>query len=253
MANIEAMISWFAIRQGKVTYSQNARMGTASYDCSSAVYFALIQGGFLPAGTMGNTDTLFKHLERAGWRKVPADATGNIPVKRGMIFIWGTEGASGGDFGHTGVFLDSNDTIIHCNAGHDGISVNDHDTIWGYNGRPPVTIYEYVGTVDNTNNETGVSTPKGEWLSESATFTAKVDDYIIMRGETTDSTPKTPIKLPEMGRLLTGQKVKYDAYMVDPAGYVWIRQPRANGKYGYVPTGETRNGKRVGEIWGSFA
>ena len=32
------------------------------------------------------------------------------------------------------------DTIIHCNAGHNGISINPHDTIWSYNGGPAITI-----------------------------------------------------------------------------------------------------------------
>lgn len=156
MSNIEAMIEWMTDRLGKVTYSMNARLGPNSYDCSSAVYFALIAGGFLPAGAMGNTDTLFGHLERAGWKQVQPDASGNHPVKRGDVGIWGERGASGGAAGHTMIFLDDKDTMIHCNYGYNGITINNHDTIWNLNGRPPVAIYRYTGDSGTTKP----STPK---------------------------------------------------------------------------------------------
>lgn len=96
----------------------------------------------LPANTtIGNTDSLFGSLERAGWTQVRAEASGNIPARRGDVFIWGIRGASSGASGHTGFFCDDSDNIIHCNYGFNGITVNPHDVIWGYNGRPAVTIY----------------------------------------------------------------------------------------------------------------
>lgn len=155
MANIETMIKWFTDRQGIVTYSMNSRLGPNSYDCSSAVYFALRAGGFLANGVMGNTDSLFGHLEGAGWEKVAVNSKGYYDVQRGDIFIWGARGASGGAAGHTGIFLDSNDQMIHCNYGYNGITVNDHDTIWSYNGKPVVTIYRHTST-------SGVTIPDGE-------------------------------------------------------------------------------------------
>lgn len=145
MASIENMIKWMMDRQGKVTYSMNSRLGPNSYDCSSAVYFSLVAGGFLSAGSMGNTDTLFGHLEANNWKKVALNSSGYYDVKRGDIFIWGTRGSSGGSAGHTGIFVDSADNIIHCNFGYNGITVNNHDVIWGYNGKPAVTIYRYAG------------------------------------------------------------------------------------------------------------
>lgn len=57
--NIEQMIKWMTDREGKVTYSMTSRLGPKSYDCSSAVFFSMIAGGFLPVGSMGNTETLF--------------------------------------------------------------------------------------------------------------------------------------------------------------------------------------------------
>ena len=60
MGKIDVMIQWFRDRLGKVTYSMDYRNGPHSYDCSSAVYSALIKAGFLPPNTwLGNTETLF--------------------------------------------------------------------------------------------------------------------------------------------------------------------------------------------------
>lgn len=148
MANSEQMIKWMSDRRGKVTYSMNNRLGPNSYDCSSAVYLALAAGGFLPAGTMGNTDSLFGHLEAKGWKKLP-EVNGYIDAKRGDIFIWGVRGASGGAAGHTGIFTDK-DNIIHCNYGYNGITVNNHDQIWSYNGGPENTIYRFSGSQSTT-------------------------------------------------------------------------------------------------------
>ena len=142
MAKIDAALNWMYQRKGKVTYSMISRWGPSSYDCSSAVYFALKYAGMLPANTaIGNTDSLFGSLERAGWTQVRAEASGNIPARRGDVFIWGVRGASSGASGHTGFFCDDSDNIIHCNSGHNGITVNPHDAIWEINGCPPVTIY----------------------------------------------------------------------------------------------------------------
>lgn len=51
---IDLMIQWMNERKGKVTYSMTNRYGPNSYDCSSAVYYALVFAGFLNAGSMGN-------------------------------------------------------------------------------------------------------------------------------------------------------------------------------------------------------
>ncbi|ARO62419.1 N-acetylmuramoyl-L-alanine amidase family protein [Bacillus cereus] len=80
-----------------------------------------------------------------------------------------------------------------------------------------------------------------EWKSETGTFT--LNTTINLR---TGATPSSPL----IATLSKGQSVRYDAYKIDYNGYVWIRQPRANG-YGYLATGESRNGKRQ-DYWGSF-
>ena len=145
MSSIETSIKWFTDREGKVTYSMASRLGPNSYDCSSAVYNALIAGGFLPAGSwIGNTDSLYGDLERNGWTRLPLDANGNAKTQRGDIFLWGKRGASTGAFGHTGTFVDA-DNIIHCNYANNGITVNNHDSFWMASGRPEYAFYRYTG------------------------------------------------------------------------------------------------------------
>ena len=120
MSSLENMIAWMEARKGRVTYSMTSRLGPNSYDCSSSVFFSMVAGGFLPAGSMGNTETLFamsgsklKEISRA-------------EVRRGDIFIAGTPGGSAGSDGHTGMFL-SNGSFIHCSYTHNGIAVDTND------------------------------------------------------------------------------------------------------------------------------
>ncbi|EOL50650.1 phage tail tip lysozyme [Enterococcus caccae] len=133
MSSIETAINWMDQRKGTVSYSQGARLGPNSYDCSSAVYYALIAAGVFTVGTMGNTDTLFGHLEGVGWQQVSNP-------QRGDVFIWGVRGASGGDEGHAGIFVD-NTSIIHCNSFANGISIDNHASRLSYIGNPPTTFY----------------------------------------------------------------------------------------------------------------
>lgn len=143
--NIESAIQWFNDRKGKVTYSMVNRRGPSSYDCSSSVYFALIQAGNFPPGIyIGNTDSEFGDLEKYGWQQLAPNANGNFDTKRGDVFIWGTRGGSSGAFGHTGIFTDA-DNIIHCSYGYNGIAVSNYDWLRSINGYPVQTFYRYVG------------------------------------------------------------------------------------------------------------
>lgn len=104
--NLDQMVQWFRDRLGKVGYSQVNRLGPNSYDCSSALYFSLIQGGFLPEGSMGWTGSLVADLTPIATQIPLEEAT------YGDIF----NHHNGRDIDHTGVFL-SNNEIIHCTAG----------------------------------------------------------------------------------------------------------------------------------------
>lgn len=146
MANPNTAISWFSQRQGKVTYSMGLRLGPGSFDCSSAVYNALIAAGYFPPGTMGNTESLFGHLESLGWQQTTS------PVK-GDVFIWGQRGASHGNSGHTGMFVNNKD-IIHCNYGSNGISTDNYAQSHQYAGSPPAVVYH------DPNNKGGSTSPR---------------------------------------------------------------------------------------------
>lgn len=128
MTSIDKMISYALSKWHKVRYSMGPkRLGPDFLDCSSFVYYCLIAGGFLGKNTpIGNTETLFKLKGR-----VLEEIYDYNKVKRGDIFIKGYEGYSSGVGGHTGIFLDKN-TIIHCNATNDTVSINGEDSYISY-------------------------------------------------------------------------------------------------------------------------
>lgn len=107
---LNKMIKWFQDRRGKVGYSQAARLGPNSYDCSSAVYFALQHAGIKTANKMGYTGTLWYDV---GPNKLMTQIK-NSEARRGDIFLTGAKYEAGaGNAAHTGVYL-SNTRIIHC-------------------------------------------------------------------------------------------------------------------------------------------
>ncbi|CCO12119.2 MAG: peptidoglycan amidohydrolase family protein [Carnobacterium sp.] len=145
MANVEAVINWFQARKGKVSYSMTNRLGPNSYDCSSAVFFSLIEGGFLPQGTgIGNTESLYQ-LEGSLLTEISRSQ-----VQRGDIFVAGAKGGSGGANGHTGVFV-NNASIIHCTGGRGIVET----VAEGWMGGPPVYFYRLKG--NTTNPPTGTA------------------------------------------------------------------------------------------------
>ncbi|MGG5372459.1 peptidoglycan amidohydrolase family protein [Enterococcus sp. AZ196] len=145
MGDINKMIQWMKDREGKTTYSQSNRMGPNSYDCSSAVYFALAAGGFIPSGSMGWTGSLHDTT-------LPSIATkiARSECTKGDIFLskyWANDG-------HTGIFVD-NKTIIHCSYGRNGIYTTPADG--GYMGYEPIEYYRLKnansGSEENTEKE----------------------------------------------------------------------------------------------------
>lgn len=146
---MDKVIEWFQQRQGRVSYSMDYRNGPNSYDCSSAIYHALIYAGILPQGfRIGNTETEFVDLPKFGFQRIEADANGYIPTQRGDIFIWGKQGYTLGANGHTGIFID-NDNIIHCAYAYNGIHTDEHDKIAGWNNVQYLTIFRYTGKPQN--------------------------------------------------------------------------------------------------------
>ncbi|MFK4568374.1 peptidoglycan amidohydrolase family protein [Enterococcus sp. UD-01] len=249
MANVNEMINWMRQRLGVVRYSMTNRLGPSSYDCSSAVYNALIAGGFLKAGSMGNTETLFNDLENSGWEQVKP-INGNYPAKKGDIFIWGKRGFTLGAAGHTGIFIDDNDKIIHCNFGFDGISINDHDYIWMYNGQPEITIYRYTGKSNGGTNPKP-STPKpivpvpqdpNKRIQMSGTF------YPDRKLAVSADTNPDDVKSPALDYYTKGTAIRYDSYVMSNE-YAWISYIGASGKRRYVAVGPDDG--RIDTTWGT--
>lgn len=146
---MDKVIEWFQQRQGRVSYSMDYRNGPNSYDCSSAIYHALIYAGILPQGfRIGNTETEFVDLPKFGFQRIEADVNGYIATQRGDIFIWGKQGYTLGANGHTGIFID-NDNIIHCAYAYKGIHTDEHDKLAGWNNVQYLTIFRYTGKPQN--------------------------------------------------------------------------------------------------------
>ena len=100
--------------------------------------------------------------------------------------------------------------------------------------KPNNNVAKYKSWVDNL----GV-----RWYSEKGKFKITVPEGIVLRwGATTKSSI--------ISALPKNSVVEYDAFC-HSGGYVWIRQPRSNG-YGYLPTGEDKNGTRL-NYWGTFS
>ena len=146
---MDKVIEWFQQRQGRVSYSMDYRNGPNSYDCSSAIYHALIYAGILPQGfRIGNTETEFVDLPKFGFQRIEADVNGYIATQRGDIFIWGKQGYTLGANGHTGIYLD-NDNIIHCAYAYNGIHTDNHDDLARANNTQYLTIFRYTGKPQN--------------------------------------------------------------------------------------------------------
>ena len=143
--SVDKVMEWmFRARSNKMTYDMGpARTSSYAADCSSAVYRALIHGGFLPADTwIGNTETLFK----MGAKGTVMYEIREDEIQHGDIFVAGTPGGSIGAAGHTGFILNPfDDTIIHMNYGARGVSVTPRKGYMGDRRGLPVKYYRLVG------------------------------------------------------------------------------------------------------------
>lgn len=126
------------------------------------------------------------------------------------------------------------------------------DTNWDYNGaftRPTnVTNNKPVSSTTNTSEAhtealTGFEDTLGDyWYNEQGTFTLTYPIVLRWGAKLSSSVITT---------LPAGSTIKYDGFSHHD-GYVWLRQPRGNGAYGYLPSGHSQNGKRL-DYWGKFS
>ena len=131
MPSHDAAIQWFEARKESCLLYECSSCPN-SYDCSSAVYLSLIAGGFCQVVQWAIQKPCL--IIRKYWLETDADP------KRGDIFIWGVRGASDGAGGHTGMFIDGS-SVIHCNYGANGISIDNYQFILNNNGGMPSVIY----------------------------------------------------------------------------------------------------------------
>ena len=82
--NMEQAIAWMEARLGKVTYSMDYRNGPNSYDCSSAVYYALMSAGAASAGWAVNTEYEHDWLIKNGFKLIAENSV--FEAQRGDTF-----------------------------------------------------------------------------------------------------------------------------------------------------------------------
>ncbi len=152
--NMEQAIAWMEARRGKVTYSMDYRNGPNSYDCSSAVYYALMSAGAVSAGWAVNTEYEHDWLLKNGFKLIAENSV--FSAQRGDIFIWGKRGQSAGAGGHTGIFVDSNN-IIHCNYARNGITVDGYLAVARAAGNKYYYIYRPSGQSTVSSSTAGKS------------------------------------------------------------------------------------------------
>ncbi|HEQ3639647.1 MULTISPECIES: peptidoglycan amidohydrolase family protein [Streptococcus] len=146
----EKAISWMVARQGAVSYSMDYRNGPSSYDCSSAIYYALMSAGAISAGWAVNTEYMHDWLIKNGYVLIAENQDWNS--QRGDVVIWGLRGQSAGAGGHVVMFVDS-DNIIHCNYANNGITINNYNQTAASAG----WMYSYVYRLANQNSTPSTS------------------------------------------------------------------------------------------------
>lgn len=215
-----------------VTYSMNgSRVGTdGTADCSGAIYKGLINAGCPTLPYPFSTESEEQYLLSNGYMKISDNQNWN--AERGDIFIWGRQGASSGGDGHTGIFIDSQ-TILHCNYTYNGVSKNNYDDY--YTRANPSYVRAYRPINDTQKPTTPPQQNDSGWKAQKATFKA---------GERLPFSKDTNPNSPAIAWVEKDGVVKYDAYKAEN-GYIWIRQPRANGGYYYLAVGKEKNGVNV--------
>lgn len=238
--NMETAINYmYQLKNRGITYSMSgSRIGTdGTADCSGAVYISLVNAGATKYSYPVNTESEHAWLIANGFDLVAFNKSWNM--QRGDVLIFGIKGRSAGAGGHTAIAVDHNN-VIHCNYAHNGVSVNPETTM-PYN--MGFYVYRYRGPKPtNAPNKSHSKPATGiNWISEKWHF--KLAENINLR-----TAPNTNASI--IAKLGVGSVVNYDAYAYAD-GYVWLRQPRKDGTYGYLASGECIGNRRT-SYWGSF-
>ena len=226
--NIETAIAWMEARKGRVSYSMEYRDGDDSYDCSSSMYYSLRSAGASSAGWAVNTEYMHDWLIKNGYELVAENT--ECTAQRGDVFIWGKRGASAGAFGHTGMFIDS-DNIIHCNYAYNGISINNHDERWYYAGQP----YFYIYRLTNPNAQP--EEPKKGWQEDDKGYWyARANGAYPKEEFEYIEENKSWFYFDDKGYAYSDKWLKYKDgkwYWFDKDGYMATSWKKINGKWYY--------------------
>ena len=118
----------------------------------------------------------------------------------------------------------------------------------GFKGKVQAYLLQLQGKQTPTPKPTVAQkpTPKAtvREYTEYGTFTATENIYFRNEPNLNGRT---------QGMYYKGESVKYDRVRIDVDGFVWISWISAStGIRRWMPTGETKNGKRSGSAWGTF-
>ena len=147
--NTETAIRWMTDRQGRVSYSMNQRTGPTSYDCSSAICYALMSAGASHVAWPVTTESAHAWLLANGYRLIAENQDWNM--ERSDVIIWGPKGRSVGAGGHMLMALDA-DNVIHCTYAVNGITVNNYNQLYGWQGGAMGGPYVYVYRLANAQS-----------------------------------------------------------------------------------------------------
>ena len=120
----------------------------------------------------------------------------------------------------------------------------------GFKGKVQAYLLQLQGKQTPTPTPTATPQPKPtvtatvKEYAEQGTFTATENIYFRNEPNLNGKT---------QGMYYKGESVKYDRVRIDVDGFVWVSWISAStGIRRWMPTGETRNGKRSGSAWGIF-
>ena len=249
--NIETSIGFMdGLRQRGIRYSMtgNRDGSDGTGDCSGTIVRSVEKAGASKPAWLYNTDSMHAWLVQNGYKLIADNK--EWTAKRGDIVIFGGKrdangnfGGSGGAAGHVVEHI-SQYQIIHCtykNPSMNGVYVDNSETT------SPYFMGWYVYRNDNIDTSKPIEVPNTErpdkvgWYMEKGTFKSNAGNQnIAILDKAVDGKV--------LGWIKPGQEVKYDQF-THKGGYVWVRQPRANGTYGFVAIGKS-NGKKKTESWG---
>lgn len=245
-------------------------------DCSALVIHALQEAGF-STGSASYTGNMRSNLTARGWKVMTnngAPQAGDILLNDNnhvAVYIGGgklaqasidergkiTGGKGGDQTGHETNIRSYYNYPWNCYLRYSGtptpgksiaeIAKEVINGLWGTGADRVAKLkaagYDPTAVQAEVNRQLGAtsSQPSVKWIAENGHF--KLGKDINLRKE-----PKATSGL--IATLKAGSTIKYNAYC-HVNSYVWIRQTRSDGSYGYLATGNSVNGKRQ-NYWGSF-